>query len=272
MGDPPKPKLSQTRFATTVIEENAAPPHEDKLLTAKPVPRTHTPIGMPAPPAVAAEIERERESYDDLEHVLEVQKLERERAELLADLQDREQENRRLREQLPTLVFPPQSVPPAAPAEHSDEGLTDLKNTLDLEAIEKKVASSRAGKAAITIGVLVALAWNAFNYVRADVPAQKVEAMRARVAQNEQMSTKELEAQALDRDRALRRERAEYCYFKQIRGALQRQGLDLSSLPPGGVTVFRRGDDDPNRPGPPRFVAEEKCPDFPPLPPELASP
>jgi len=199
------------------------------------------------------------------------ERLERERAELLAELQDKAQENLRLREMTPTLVFPPQSVPPATVVE-SEEDLVDLKTSLDIEAIEKRLASSRLGKAAVAIGVLVALGWNAFNQVRADVPAQKVEAVRARLAQNEQMSSKELEAQAIERDRALRRERAEYCYFKQIRGAIQRQGLDLSSLPPGGVTAFRRGDDDPNRPGPPRFVAEEKCPDFPPLPPELAVP
>ena len=96
--------------------------------------------------------------------------------------------------------------------------------------------------------------------------------MGARLSQNEQMSADDLKAQALKSDRDLRRARAEYCYFKQIRGALQRQGLDLQSLPAGGVKALRLGDDDPNRPGVPRFVAEEKCPDYPPLPPELAAP
>ncbi len=268
MGDPPRRPLSKPIH---VIEQNVAPPREEKLLTAQPVPRTHTPIGMPAPPAVAAEIERERESYDDLEHVLEVERLERSRAELLAKLQDAEQENRLLREIAPTVVFPPPSIPP--PGEQKPKPMVEAA-PLDIKTIEKLVVNSRLGKAAITCGILLALVWNAFNSVRATEPAQKVEAMRARVAQNEQMSGKELEAQTLERDRALRRERAEYCYFKQIRGAILRQGLDLPSLPPGGVTALRLGDDDPHRVtgSSPHFVAEEKCPDFPPLPPELAAP
>jgi hypothetical protein len=66
--------------------------------------------------------------------------------------------------------------------------------------------------------------------------------------------------------------RAIECWAKQLRGASRRQGLDLPSLPPGGITAFKLGDEDPNKPGPPRFVAVEKCPDFPPLPPDMAAP
>jgi hypothetical protein len=258
-----KRKPSQSRFAQTVIEQNVAPPPEEKLLVAAPMPRAQTPIGMPAPPAVHEE-EEERQSYDNVEHVLEMQKLERERAQLLAQLQDAKQENRLLRETTPTVVFPPPpSIPPAA-----ETKIIVSDPPVDIKALQKAVLKSRAGRAAITLGILAALCWNAYNTVRVDVPIKKAEAAQARIAQTEQLSAEEIKNRAIESERNYQRWRAVYCYIKQLRGASARQGLDLPSLPPGGVKALRLGDEDPNRPGPPRFVAEEVCPEFPALPPE----
>jgi hypothetical protein len=128
------------------------------------------------------------------------------------------------------------------------------------------------GRVSVALGIALALAWNAFNSARVRVPEQKVDAVQARQQQNEQLSSKELEAQVLERERNLQRWRAVFCWAKQLRGASARQGLDLPSLPPGGINALRLGEEDPNRPGPPRFVADEKCPDFPPLPPQIAVP
>jgi len=256
---------SQSRFAQTVIEQNVAPPSKEGMPVAPPVPRKQTPIGMPAPPAV--EGDEDRQSHDDLDHVLEVQRLEKERALLLAELQDSRQENRLLRETAPTVVFPPPvSIPPAPPVPIVSEPPIDIK------ALQKALLKSRAGRAAITLGILAALCWNAYNTVRVNVPIKKAEAVQARVAQTEQLSAEEIKNRALESERNYQRWRAVYCYVKQLRGASARQGLDLPSLPPGGVKALRLGDDDPNRPGPPRFVAEEICPEFPALPPEFRSP
>ncbi len=252
-----------------MIEQNEAPPpREDGLATAAPVPRKSTQAGMPAPPPEPAD----RLSHDDLEHVLQLDKLERERAALLAQLQDSEElrgqverERDRLREQAPVTIFPPESIrpgppPPAAVQRAVIEG--------DIDRIQKAVIKSKLGRGAITVGVTLALAWNAFNTMRLAVPTKKVEAVQARQAQTEQLSAKDIELRALESDRNYRRWRATYCYMKQVRGAIARQGLDLPSLPPGGVKALRLGDEDTNRPGPPRFVAEETCPEFPALPPE----
>lgn len=255
--DPPRRQPSQTRLPITVIEKNVAP----QLQTAQRVARKPTPVGMPAPPHVE---EQDRQSYDDIEHVAEVERLERERAQLLAELQDAKQENRLLRETAPTVVFPPPSIPP--PGEPRAPKIDS--ESPDIKAIEKAILKSRLGRTVIGIGVLVAIGWNAFNTVRSTIPLQKAEAVQARVAQNEQASTKDIEARTLERERAQQRDRAYYCFFKQLRGASARNGLDLPSLPPGGVRALKLADEDPNRPGPPRFVAEEKCPDLPPLPPE----
>lgn len=245
------------------------------------VPRKPTPVAMPAPPAAPLE----RESHDDLEHVMEVERIERERALLLVRLQDAEQaaeeanaakeaallEASQLR--VPTVAFPPTSVPPPAPASpESNPSLIEIKTARDIKKLEKAIVGSRLGRGAVTVGIMLALAWNAFNSVRQRAPEQKVAAVQERLQQNERLSGKELEAQVLDRERNLRRWRAVECWARQLRGASQRQGLDLPSLPPGGVTAFKLGDEDPNKPGPPRFVATEKCPDFPALPPDIDSP
>jgi hypothetical protein len=193
---------------------------------------------------------------------MEVERLERERVQLLVKLQDKEQENRLLRETAPTVVFPPPSIPPAAPVPviHSEP--------MDVKAIEKAISGGRLGKAAIGIGVLVALGWNAFNSVRS--APEKVEAVQARVTQSEQQRDQKLIQDTLERQRTLQALRAIACWGKQLRGASARQGLDLPSLPPGGVTALRLDQGDPSKP--PAFVASEKCPDFPQLPPELPGP
>lgn len=274
MGDPPRRQPSKSRFATTVIEKNEAPPpREEPVVTAQPVPRKPTPVGMPAPPhAAPPQSEEERQSYDDLEHVLQLEKLERERAQLLAKLQDSEErasgaerERDRLREQAPVAIFPPESIRPPKPPAAVQQAVIES----DIEQIQKAVVKSKLGRGAIIIGVMLALGWNAFNTVRLQVPVQKTEAIQARQAQTEQLSADEIKQRALESERNYLRWRAVYCYLKQLRGASARQGLDLPSLPPGGVKALRLGDEDPNRPGPPRFVAEEVCPEFPALPPEV---
>ncbi len=255
-----------------MTEENVAP-----QLVAKPVSRKQTETGMPAPPAGSAT--EERQSHDDLEHVLEVERLERERAQLLVKLQDKEQaeqelrrENALLRETAPTVVFPPESIPPPAPVPSVPPSeLEFLKQSLEIQSIEKTLVKSGWARKATIFGVLVAMAWNAFNTYRSRVPEQKVDGLKARVTQNEQLSRDEVEERALERQRTLQALRAIECWGKQTRGGFQRQGLDLSSLPSGGVKALKLGDEDPNRPGPPRFIAEEKCPDFPKLPPEGAA-
>jgi len=273
MVDAPR-KASQTRFATQVIEQNTGPVREDGVLVAPPVGRKATPVAMPAPPPAPVV----RESHDNVEHVMELERLDRERAQLLVRLQDAEHakqsaEREAAQLRIPTAVFPPVSVPPPAPSEASaTPSLLEIKNAADLKALEKAVVGSRWGKKAIIAGILLALAWNAFNSARQKVPEQKVDAVQARQQQNEKLSTAELQAQALERERNLRRMRAIECWAKQLRGASQRQGLDLPSLPAGGITAFKLGDEDPNKPGPPRFVAVEKCPDFPALPPDMAAP
>ncbi len=271
MGDPPHRQPSKSRFATTVIEQNEVPrPSDGDLVAVSPVPRKQTVNGMLAPPTV--EMDGDRQSRDDLEHVMQLEKLERERAALLAKLQDSEElrqqverERDRLREQAPAAIFPPGSIrpppsPPAAVQRAVIEG--------DIERIQKAVVKSKLGRGAIALGVAVALGWNAFNTARLAVPTQKAEAVQARQAQTEQLSAEDIKQRALESERNYLRWRATYCYLKQLRGASARQGLDLPSLPPGGVKALRLGDEDPNRPGPPRFVAEEVCPEFPALPPE----
>src|SRR5262245_31724080 len=107
MGDPPKRTPTAPRLPRVVVEENAVPPRGDHLPVAAPIARKQTPIGMPAPPANGPDSDGDRQSHDDLEHVLEVERLERDRAKLLADLQDAQAENRLLREIGPAVVFPP---------------------------------------------------------------------------------------------------------------------------------------------------------------------
>lgn len=271
-GKDPERKPSQSRFATTVIEQNTGPIRDGGVLVAPPVARKPTPVGMPAPPPVPVR----PGSHDDVERVLEVERLERERAQLLSQLQDAEQARSAAEAQVeqlkkPTVAFPPVSVPPPAAKDPSQRpSIAEIKLAQDIKGMEKAIMASRWGRRAITTGVLLALVWNAFNSVRQRAPEQKVAAVQERLQQNERLSSNVLEAQILERDRNLRRMRAMECWVRQLRGASQRQGLDLPSLPPGGVTVFKLGDEDPNRPGPPRFVAVEKCPDFPPLPPDVA--
>jgi len=256
----PKRTQSQSRFATTVIEENVAPPPRP-LPVAPPIPRVPTPVGMPAPPHVLPG----RESHDDLEHVLEIERLERERIALLVKLQDSEgartlaeREARQLR--VPVSVFPPPSIPPKpAPTTTIESSATDLK------AIENAVIKSRLGRFAIICGICLALGWNAFNSVRAASP-EKVAAVQERVTQRDKAQDEKLVRDALEKQRTLAALRATYCWGQQLRGASARQGLDLPSLPPGGVTALRLDQGDPSKP--PAFVAAEKCPDFPPLPPE----
>jgi len=225
---------------------------------------------MPAPPPVT---EGDRLSHDDLDHVLEVQRMEQERALLLVKLQDAQQENRLLRETAPTVVFPPAASipPPTTNPSHAPAAIQQAVVEGDIEQLQKAVIKSKLGRFAITLGVMLALGWNAFNTQRIAVPTQKAEAVQARQAQTDQLSAKEIEQRALESERNYLRWRAVYCYLKQLRGASARQGLDLPSLPPGGVKALRLGDEDPNRPGPPRFVAEEVCPEFPALPPESAT-
>lgn len=270
MKDPPLRKPSQSRFATTVIEQTAGPVRDGGELVAPPVARKPTPVAMPAPPAAPVR----RESHDDIERVVEMERAERERALLLARVQDAEADAeaaRREAEQLrvPVASFPPQAAPneptPTRPS------LMEIKLAKDIKTLEKAVVGSRWGKTAIAIGVMLALAWNAFNSVRQKAPEQKVQAVQERLRQNEQLSQSEIDARAVERWNNLQRMRALHCWAKQLRGATARQGLDLPSLPPGGIKALRLGDEDPNRPGPPRFVAEEKCPDFPPLPPDIAT-
>lgn len=249
---------------------------------AAPVPRKSTPVGMPAPPPLPPP---DRKSHDDIEHVMEVERLEHERALLLVRLQDAEQsaqeataaKEKALREasqlRVPTAAFPPPSIPPPAPkSPPPTPSLMEIKAASDIQQLERAIVGSRLGRGAIVVGVVLALAWNAFNSVRQRAPEQKVAAVQQRLQQNERLSGQELEAQVLERERNLRRWRAVECWARQLRGASQRQGLDLPSLPPGGVTAFKLGDEDPNKPGPPRFVAVEKCGDFPPLPPDVAAP
>ncbi len=230
---------------------------------ARPVPRTQTPIGMPAPPP--APVLRDRDSSDNVEHVLEIERLERERAELLVELQDAKESEalaKRAAEQLrdPIGSFPPPSMPPPKPKKATIESVPP-----DTKALEKAIAHSRLGRAATGLGILLALAWNAFNSVRAPAP-ERVDAVQARVTQNEQERVQKAVEDALERQRTLQALRVFVCWGKQLRGASARQGLDLPSLPPGGVTALRLDQGDPSKP--PAFVAAEKCPDLPPLPPE----
>jgi hypothetical protein len=215
---------------------------------------------MPAPPAEAPE----RESYDDLEHIATVDRLERERAELLAELQDKEAENRLLREMAPTVLFPPPSIspPPGEPSPPSFEA-APLPHRSD-----KLLLSQRLSHFATGIGIFVAIGWNAFNSYRGT--PEKVEAVQNRLNQSEQQRTEEITARVLKDQREAQRWRAVVCWAKQLRGASQRQGFDLPTLPGGGVTALRLDQGDPSKP--PAFVAQEKCPDFPPLPPDTGDP
>jgi hypothetical protein len=265
--DPPQRKPSLPRFATKVIEQNEAP-----QLVAKPVSRKQTEMGMPAPPPTAnEEHEAERQSYDDIEQVARIDQLERERAQLLVKLQDKEQEVALLREIAPTVVFPPDSTPPPAPVPSKPPDEFELlKANLEIEKIEKTLVKSGLARKAMAIGIFLAIGWNAFNSYRARLPEKKVDGLQARVTQNEQLTERDVTERVLEKQRTLQALRAFECWGKQMRGGFQRQGLDLPALPAGGITVYRIGDEDPNHPGPPKFIATEKCPDFPRLPPEGA--
>ena len=262
MGEQPPRRLPSQTTRLPIVKDIVEPP-----AVAKPVPRTRTPIGLPAPPHGSAEESDRRQSYDDLEQVLQVERLERERAKLLVDLQDAkdaqaaaERQARQLR--TPVAVFPPLSIPP--PAEPKSTGVESID--IDFKALEKTIARSKLGRAAVGLGILVALGWNAFNSVRAPSP-EKVAAVQERITQSDKARDDKLVQDALEKQRTLLALRAIYCWGKQLRGASARQGLDLPSLPPGGVTALRLDQGDPSKA--PAFVAAEKCRDFPPLPPEL---
>ena len=214
---------------------------------------------MPAPPA-------NRQSHDDIESVIEMDRLERARVQLLLKQRELEEENARLRKERPVEVFPPQSVPPFPPPPGTPQIIVSDVSELDFEKLKKQVAKSAWGKRAITFGVCAALALGAFNMTRSAIPIQKAAATQARLEQTEKLTEDQLRARIKQEEQTLAALRASSCYFKQIRGALQRQGLDLTSLPGGGIKVTRIAEDDPNRVGAPRFIVEEKCPDFPQLP------
>lgn len=237
----------------------------EALPTASAVPRKQTPIGMPAPPPTGIP-GSDRRSRDDLEHLAEIDRLERSRAELLVKTQDLEQENRLLREIAPTQIFPPPSIPPSNP-----DPKPKIKVEVDSLAPSKHYRlSQRLMHLATGLGIFVAIAWNAFNSYRS--APEKVEALSAQAKQSKRQREDESVSRALADRRNLEALRALHCYAKQLRGASARQGLDLPSLPPGGVKALRLADDDPNRPGPPKFVAEEVCPKFPELPPDVSPP
>lgn len=226
--------------------------------------RKPTPVGMPAPPA-------NRESHDDIESVMAMDRLERERVQLLLKKQELEDEklvleteNARLRKEGRVEVFPPISIPPSP---NAPKIIVSEAGDLDIEKLKKMVAKSPGGRRAVVIGICAALAWNAFNTARSMIPIQKSEATQARVEQNEKLSEEKIQ-RAYEKDRVTAQAlRALHCYAKQTRGGFQRQGLDLTSLPPGGIKVVRVTEEDPNRPaGPPSFIVNEKCEDFPHLP------
>lgn len=258
---PPRRQPSASRLPR-VIEKDGRE-KRTSLPVAPPVARKQTPIGMPAPPANAPD--SDRQSHDDLDHVLEIERLERQRAQLLAKTQDLEQENRLLRETAPTVIFPPPSVPPSDP-----KPAPKPKVEVASDPPSKRYAlSHRLTQLATGLGIFVAIAWNAFNSYRS--APEKVEALDAQARQGKRQREEEAVARALADKRNLAALRALHCYAKQLRGASARQGLDLPSLPPGGVKALRLADDDPNRPGPPKFVAEEVCPEFPQLPPDIST-
>lgn len=256
MAEEPR-KSSKSRFATTVIEKNETMP----ALTAATMPRKETPVGMPAPPAPSAP----RTSSDDIERVQEQDRFERERVKLLLEKQELEEENARLRKEQRTEVFPPVVSIPPPPAPPTVSSIP----ADEIEKIKKQIVKSKMGRAAVTLGVLAALALGAFNSARVLVPIQKSEATQARLEQTEKVTEESLRRKLENDQRTLQALRALHCYAKQTRGGFQRHGLDLTSLPPGGIKVVRLAEEDPNRPaGPPRFIVDEKCPDFPKLPPE----
>ena len=61
--------------------------------------------------------------------------------------------------------------------------MIEIKTEADIKKLEKAIMISRLGRGAITAGIVIALAWNAFNSVRQKVPEQKVEAVRERQKQ-----------------------------------------------------------------------------------------
>lgn len=260
MGDPPK-RPPTKQFGVVVREENVAP-LRDRIQTAQPVPRTQTPVAMPAPPP-AAEV-HERESSDDLEQVLHIDKLERERAQLLVQVQDAneraeaaELDAKRARTNAPTLSFPPPPVEPPPsekpPRQPEPTKTRSIKPPLTL--------SEGLTRLAVGSGLFIAIAWNSFNSARID----KVKSVEQRVTLSEKERELEVEQRVLRDQSELQRWRAVHCYMGQLRGAIQRQGLDLPELPPGGIKVLKLAEE-PNRP--PQFVADGKCPEFPKLPPE----
>lgn len=235
-------KPSKSRFATNIVEKDAS---VQKMIPPRPA--------LPNSP-----------SSDDIERVEELDRLERERVKLLLEKQELEQENARLRKEGRTEVFPPISIPPAPVA---PQIVISEAGDLDIAKLKKLIARSPWGRRAVVVGILAALAWNAFNTARSMVPIQKSEATQARVEQNEKLSEEKIQ-KAFQKDQITMQALAALrCYAKQTRGGFQRQGLDLTSLPSGGIKVTRVGEEDPNRVGAqPRFIVEEKCPDFPKLP------
>lgn len=218
------------------------------------------PLGAPPPLPP-----RPSESLDDIHQVLNQDRLEKERVQLLLEKQELEEENARLRKEARVEVYPPVVSVPPPPATPT---VTISSAPIDIARLEKQLAKSKIGKAAMTIGVLVAIGWNAFNTARSMVPIQKSEATQARLTQTEKVTEESLRAQIEKDARTLQALRALHCYAGQARAGFQRQGLDLTSLPSGGITIVRLGDDDANRPGAPKFMAKEICPEFPKLPSE----
>jgi len=260
LGEPPRRQPSQSRLTHPVIEQNVAPPQRE-VLVARPVPRKQTPVAMPAPPPALPS--GRPQSHDDLERVTEVERLERERAQLAAELQDARQENSLLRETAPTVIFPPPSIPPSDPRPPK----IPVESVAPVST-KKYVLSQRLMHLATALGIFGSIAWNAFNSYRTRNSPEKVDAVEVRVNQGERTRASEIAAVALERQRTLQALRASECMFRQIRGAIQRQGLDLTSLPAGGVEVVKIAPEDPNRPGVPAFITKEQCTPFPRLPPE----
>ncbi len=197
-------------------------------------------------------------------HMAKQDRFDRDRVRWLIEKQELEEENARLRRQGRTEVFPPviSIPPPPAPPTVSSVPVDEI------EKLKKQIVKSKMGRIAVTVGVLLALALNAFNMARATIPMQKAEAASAKATQNTQLTEESIKERLIEQQRTLRALRALHCYAKQTRGGFQRQGLDLSSLPAGGIRVSRLGDEEPNRQRQPRLVVDEKCPDFPELPPE----
>lgn len=181
---------------------------------------------------------------------------ERERVLTLAEIQDLRQENDRLRQLAqPTIAFPPApSVPPSGPkpAPATTATITDPPKR-----------HARWKETAIGLGIAAAMGWNAFLSHKTLPKADKVDAVAARQKQNEQQASERAVEEALARQERELLVKVMRCWGQQLRGASQRNGLDLPSLPAGGITVKKLAAEDPNRPGAPAFIVADPCPQLP---------